>query len=93
MEIQELIRHWQAGGSQPQIGIGTGLSSVTVRKYLAAALEAGMEKYGSAPDEVQLSRLAGVSMAGPEGWRLLWKMAWCPGGTRFTSGSAKTGCS
>ena len=65
MEIQEVIRRWQAGGSQRQIGVGTGLSRVTVRKYLAAAMAAGLEQDGPAPDEVQLSQLAGVSRAGP----------------------------
>ena len=65
VEIQEVIRRWQAGGSQRQIGVGTGLSRVTVRKYLAAAMAAGLEQDGPAPDEVQLSRLAGISRAGP----------------------------
>ena len=34
VEIQEVIRRWQAGGSQRQIAEGTGLSRATVRKYL-----------------------------------------------------------
>ena len=33
VEIQEVIRRWQAGGSQRQIAEGTGLSRATVRKY------------------------------------------------------------
>ena len=65
VEIQEVIRRWQIGGSQRQIGEGTGLSRVTVRKYLAAAMAAGVAQDGPAPDEVQLSRLAGISRAGP----------------------------
>ena len=65
VEIKEVIRRWQAGGSQRQIGEGTGLSRVTVRKYLAAAMAAGLAQDGPAPDEVQLSRLAGISRAGP----------------------------
>ena len=65
VEIQEVIRRWQAGGSQRQIGEGTGLSRVTVRKYMAAAMAAGVEQDRPAPDEVQLSRLAGISRAGP----------------------------
>ena len=52
VEIQEVIRRWQAGGSQRQIGVGTGLSRVTVRKYLAAAMAAGLEQNGPPPDEV-----------------------------------------
>ena len=55
----------EAGGSQRQIGEGTGLSSVTVRKYLAAAITAGLAQDGPTPDEVQLSRLAGVNRAEP----------------------------
>ena len=30
VEIQEVIRRWQAGGSQRQIAEGTGLSRATV---------------------------------------------------------------
>ena len=37
MEIQEVIRRWQAGNSQRQIAVGTSLSRDTARKYLAAA--------------------------------------------------------
>ena len=33
VEIQEVIRRWQAGNSQRQIAEGTGLSRATVRKY------------------------------------------------------------
>ena len=66
VEIQEVIRRWQAGGSQRQIGVGTGLSRVRVRKCLAAAMAAGLEQDGPPPDEVQLSRLAGISRAGPK---------------------------
>ena len=28
MEIQEIIRRWQAGGSLRQIAVGTGLSGI-----------------------------------------------------------------
>ena len=66
VEVQEVIRRWQAGGGQRQIGVGTGLSRVTVRKYLATAMAAGLEQDGPPPDEVQLSRLAGISRAGPK---------------------------
>ena len=65
VEIREVIRRWQTGGSQRQIAEGTGLSGATVRKYLAAAAALGVERDGSAPDEEQLSRLAGISRAGP----------------------------
>ena len=65
VEIQEVIRCWQRGSSQRQIAEGMGLSRATVRKYLAAAKAAGVVEDGPAPDEEQLSRLAGISRAGP----------------------------
>ena len=39
MEIQEIIRRWQAGDSQRKIALGTGLSRDTIAKYVAAAQE------------------------------------------------------
>ena len=65
MEIAEVVRRWQAGSSQRNIASGTGLSRDTVRKYLAAAKEAGVAQEGPAPTEDQLSRLAGISRSGP----------------------------
>ena len=55
----------EAGGSQQRTGEGTGLSSVTLRKHLAAAVTAGLGQDGPTPDEVQLSRLAGINRAEP----------------------------
>ena len=66
MEIQEIIRRWQAGNSQRQIAAGTGLSRDTVRKYLAAAKAEGIAQDGPAATEEQLSRLAMVSQSGPQ---------------------------
>ena len=66
VEIQEVIRRWQTRGSQRQIAEGTGLSRATVRKYLSAAKGEGIAQDGSAPSEEQLSRLAGISRAGPK---------------------------
>ena len=65
MEVAEGVRRWQAGNSQRNIASGTGLSRDTVRKYLAAAKEAGVVQEGPAPTEDQLSRLAGISRSGP----------------------------
>ena len=65
MEIAKVLRRWQAGSSQRNIASGTGLSRDTVRKYLAAAKEAGVVQEGPAPTEDQLSRLAGISRSGP----------------------------
>ena len=65
-EIREVIRRWQADNSHRQIAEGTRLSWATVRKYLAAAKGEGIAQDGPAPSEEQLSRLAGISRAGPK---------------------------
>ena len=65
MEIQEVIRRWQAGNSQRQIAAGTGLSRDTVRKYLAAAQSEGIARAGPGGTEEQLSRLATIGQVGP----------------------------
>ena len=72
VEIQEVIRRWQRGSSQRQIAEGTGLSRATVRNTPACAgagsgsgEAAGVVEDGPAPEEEQLSRLAGISQAGP----------------------------
>ena len=59
MEVQEVVRRWQAGSSQRQIAEGTGLSRATVRKYVSAVMAVGVLRDGPAPDEEQLSRLGG----------------------------------
>ena len=65
VEIAEVVRRWQPGMSQRQIATGTGLSRATVRRYIDAAVEAGLARDGPAPGEEQLTRLAGLSVAGP----------------------------
>ena len=65
LEIAEVVRRWQAGNSQRNIASGTGLSRDTVRKYLAAAREAGVVQEGPAPTEDRLNRLAGITRSGP----------------------------
>ena len=65
LEIAEVLRRWQAGNSQRNIASGTDLSRDTVRKYLAAAKEAGVVQEGPAPTEDQLSLLVGISRSGP----------------------------
>ncbi len=57
MEIQEIIRRWQAGEGYRQIASGTGLSRNTVRKYLTAAKAGGITREGGSPGEDQLIRL------------------------------------
>ena len=65
VEIEEVLRRWQAGEGLRRIATGTGLSRITVRKYVAAAQEMGLSLGGSSPDEEQLNRLAGISQSGP----------------------------
>ncbi len=65
VDIVEVIRRWQRGNSQRHIASGTGLSRETVRKYVDAALEAGVCLSGPAPTEEQVSRLAAVGRSGP----------------------------
>ena len=42
VDIAEVIRRWQAGGSRRQIASGAGLSKDTVGKYIAAAEALGI---------------------------------------------------
>ena len=49
VEIQEVIRRWQAGNSQRSIATGTGLSRETVRRYLAAARGQAWLRKGQGP--------------------------------------------
>ena len=65
MEIAEVIRRWQSGISLRYIASGTGLSRDTVRRYVAAANEEGLNQNGPSPSEEQLSRLASVGRSGP----------------------------
>ena len=65
VEIEEVLRRWQAGEGLRRIASGTGISRITVRKYVAAAEELGLFPGGPSPEEEQLSRLAGISQAGP----------------------------
>ena len=58
VESKEIIRRWQAGFSQRRIASGTGLSRVTVRRYIAAAEAAGLQPGGPEPSEQQLAQLA-----------------------------------
>lgn len=64
MEMQEIIRRWQAGSSPRKIAAGMGLARNTVRKYLAAAQAEGIAQDGPEPTEEQLSRLAATGRKG-----------------------------
>ncbi len=65
VDIQEIIRRWQAGEGYRRIAAGTSLSRNTVRKYLSAAKAEGITKDGSVPTGDQLSRLAVIGQSGP----------------------------
>ena len=65
VEIVEVVRRWQAGASQRRISAGTGLSRATVRRYIEAAVEVGLDRDGPAPSEEQVTRLAGVNLCTP----------------------------
>ena len=65
VEIEEVVRRWQAGEGLRRIASGTGISRVAVRKYVAAAEGLGLFPGGPSPEEEQLSRLARISQAGP----------------------------
>ena len=65
VEIQEIIRRWQAGEGYRRIASGTGLSRNTVRKYLTAARPGGITKDGPVPTADQHSRLAVIGQPGP----------------------------
>ena len=61
VEIQGIIRRWQAGEGYRRIASGTGLSRNTVRKYLTAAKAEGIARDGPVPTDDQLCRSAGTA--------------------------------
>ena len=65
VDIQEIIRRWQAGEGYRRIASGTGLSRNTVRKYLIVAKAEGIAKDGTVLTDDQLCRLAIVGQPGP----------------------------
>jgi transposase len=66
VEVIEVIRRWQTGLGLRAIARGTGLSRSTVRKYLQAAVEAGVQQQGPPPTEAQVLALAPLNRAGPK---------------------------
>lgn len=67
MEIEEVVRRWQASESQRAMARATGLARETVKKYLAAAIGLGLSAAGPPPTEAQLLQLRrlGVVAAQP----------------------------
>jgi transposase len=64
MHVQEVIRRWQRQESQRGIARGTGLSRVTVRRYIAQAEQLGLSQTGPSPTEEQLIELARLAQHG-----------------------------
>jgi transposase len=65
MEIEEVVRRWQAQQSQRAIARATGLARETVKKYLAAAISLGLSATGPPPNEemlIELQRLGIVAV-------------------------------
>ena len=66
VEVTEVIRRWQTGLGLRAVARGTGLSRSTVRKYLQAAAEAGIQQQGPPPAEEQLLALLPLNRGGPK---------------------------
>ena len=57
MEVNEVIRRWQAKESQRSIARATGLSRNTVEKYVRRAAAEGLSRGGEPPGEGMVARL------------------------------------
>jgi transposase len=70
MEIEEVVRRWQAGETQRAIARGSRLARDTVKKYVRAAQALGLRAEGPPPTEEQLVRLvqAGRLATAPRTW-------------------------
>lgn len=66
VEVTEVVRRWQGGLSLRALARATGVSRCTVRKYLQAAVAAGIRQEGTCPTEGQLLALAPLNRAGPK---------------------------
>src|SRR6266511_376562 len=66
VEIVEVVRRWQRGLGLRAVARATGLSRGTVRKYLQAAVAAGVGQGGPRPSDEQLLALAPLNRSGPK---------------------------
>jgi len=64
VEITELIRRWQAGGTVRGIARTTGLSRNTIKKYIQAAQSLGLTPAGPPPAEDQVVSLVRINVTG-----------------------------
>lgn len=66
VEVEEIIRQWQAGRGIKAISRSTGISRNTIRKYLLIAQNVGLYRNGPTPSDYQLSVLLQLNQSGPE---------------------------
>jgi transposase len=67
MEIEEVVRRWQAQESQRAIARATGLARATVKKYLAGAVGLGLRASGPAPSAAELAALRRLGVVAAKG--------------------------
>jgi transposase len=65
MEIQEVVRRWQAGDGQRAIARASGVARETVKRYVRVAREVGLCAHGPPPTAAQLARLLQVGRPAP----------------------------
>jgi predicted DNA-binding transcriptional regulator len=66
VEIEEVIRQWQAGRGVREITRSTGISRNTIRKYLLTAQSCGLVRGGVPPTDLQLTILMQLNQVGPQ---------------------------
>jgi transposase len=57
-DVSEMLRQWASGAGIGAIGVAVGFTRPTVRKYVAAAQELGLERGGGPEDTIGWVRLA-----------------------------------
>ena len=65
VEVEEIIRQWQAGRGIKAIAHSTGISRNTIRKYLLTVQNIGLKRSGQPPTDYQLTALLQLNQAGP----------------------------
>jgi transposase len=66
VEMEEVIRQWQAGRAVREITRSTGISRNTIRKYLLVAQSSGLSHGGPPPTDLQLTTLMQLNQVGPQ---------------------------
>ena len=67
LDTRELVRLWQKGLSQRRIARISGRARDTVKRYVNAAKELGLEPGGPEPTDEQLAKLAALNLSTPTG--------------------------